>query len=55
MDMTIVAVGSLDETADLPFTTELYIDRKPEAYSFSQETKKMTKDEVEAMFAGIEV
>lgn len=45
-------VGSLDDTNDLKFSTELFIDEKPPYYSFSNNTRKMTGAEVFAEFAG---
>ena len=45
-----VAYNAFDEAPHGDFATELYIDRKPDAYSFAQSTQKLTKAEVEAQF-----
>ncbi len=42
--------GTLDDHGDLELNLQLYIDRKPKAYAFSQQTKDMTQAEVEAFF-----
>ncbi|MEP1201422.1 GFA family protein [Tateyamaria sp.] len=48
-----VGFGTLSDVSNIPFTGELYIDLKPEAYSFSGEGRhQMTNAEVTAMFAG---
>lgn len=43
--------GTLDDHKDLSLNLQLYIDQKPKTYSFAQDTKNMTKAEVEAFFA----
>ncbi len=48
-----VGFGTLSDVSNIPFTGELYIDLKPEAYSFAGEGRhQMTDAEVTAMFAG---
>ncbi len=47
-----VAYNAFDVAPKGEFQQELYIDKKPSAYSFAQSTQQMTKAEVEAMFAG---
>ncbi len=47
-----VSLTAFDEIDDMRFTTEIFIDEKPDCYAFSNETKKMTGAEVFAMFAG---
>jgi len=48
-----VGFGTLSDVSGIPFTGELYIDLKPEAYSFAGEGRhQMTEAEVTAMFAG---
>jgi hypothetical protein len=47
-----VSLGLFDEPDALPLASELYIDRKPAAYAFAGERKRLTKAEVEASFAG---
>lgn len=46
-----VALGLFDEPDALPLASEIYIDRKPAAFAFAGERKRMTKAEVEAQFA----
>lgn len=45
------AVGALDDLDGLTMTSEIFIDRKPNAYAFSGERLRMTETEVMAMFA----
>ena len=40
------SLGTIDNQEDFEFTTQIYVDMKPENYSFSNETKKMTEKEV---------
>ena len=46
-----VGLGTLDDANGILLTGEIYIDRKPDGYSFAQQTHQMTEAEVEAMFA----
>ena len=48
-----VGLGTLDDASGIPFTGELFIDCKPDAYAFdgAADRRQMTKAEVEAMFA----
>ena len=47
-----VGFGALDDQTGIPFTGELYIDLKPDAYGFGGEGRtQMTAAQVEAMFA----
>ncbi len=46
-----VGFGSLDEFEDMKMTGEIFIDLKPSAYSFADETHKMTEAQVLEMFA----
>lgn len=46
-----VGFGCFDQPEGMALTGEIYIDCKPEGYSFAQDTHKMTQAEVEAMFA----
>ena len=48
---SVVSYGAFDEAPDARFTTQLFIDKKPASYSFSQKTDDLTKAELEAMFA----
>lgn len=48
-----VGFGTLDDVAGIPFTGELYIDLKPDAYSFAGDGRhQMTDAEVTAFFSG---
>lgn len=47
---TTIFAGSLDDTTGFVLTTEIFVDEKPEFYSFVQETEKMTGAEVFAAF-----
>ncbi len=46
-----VNAGALDDLSDAKLTVEIFTDDKPDFYSFSQDTKKMTGAEVMAAFA----
>ncbi len=46
----MVPVGLFDDQHDLVFEHQVFIDKKPEFYSFSNKTKNMTEAEVFAMF-----
>ncbi len=45
-----VGLGTLDDAKGIPLTGEIYIDLKPDGYSFAEDTRKMTEAEVVAMF-----
>lgn len=45
-----VSVASLESSEGFTFTKEIFIDEKPDFYSFAQDTDKMTGAEVIAMF-----
>lgn len=47
----IVHAGTLDDTAGFAFTTELFIDEKPDSYAFTGERTVLTGAEVFAQFA----
>ena len=47
-----LAYGLFDETEGFAFASEIYIDRKPDAFAFAGARKTMTKDEVEASWSG---
>ena len=47
----IVPVGLFDDTSHFHFNHQIFIDEKPEYYSFSNDTKNMTGAEVFAKFA----
>jgi hypothetical protein len=46
-----VTFGSLDDPSGLTFTHQVFIDQKPDAYAFANETSTMTAAQVLAMFA----
>ena len=43
--------GALDDLSDAKFTVEIFVDEKPEFYSFAGDRKRMTGAEVIAAFA----
>ena len=47
-----ISLGSLDDCEALAFTHQVFIDKKPEGYTFENETGVMTSEEVLAMLAG---
>ena len=50
-DWFTVGYGFLDDQTGYEFTTEIYIDEKPDAYAFANDTCKMTGAEVIAAFS----
>lgn len=46
-----VGLGVFDEPDGMPLKTELFIDRKPDGYSFDADTEQLTAEQVMAMFA----
>jgi len=51
---TYVSAGAIDDLEDPVLTDEVFIDEKPGYYSFEQDTKKMTGEELFAFFSGQE-
>jgi hypothetical protein len=51
-DQFSVSLAAFDDTDGVEFTTEIFIDQKPDYFAFSNDTKKMTGAEVFAMFTG---
>ncbi len=45
-----IPLGLFEDSEDLTFNMQVFIDAKPDYYSFSNETKNMTKAEVFAAF-----
>ncbi len=45
-----IPIGIFDNSEDISFEEQLFIDQKPEYYSFSDKTKDMTEEEVFAQF-----
>ena len=50
LDIHAIPIGLFDDQMGLPFRAELFIDRKPDYYAFSNETRQMTSDEYETKF-----
>jgi len=46
----MVPVGLFDDHEDFVFESQVFIDRKPSYYSFSNKTKDMTEAEIFAMY-----
>lgn len=51
-DVAHVAVGLFANAGGFPLVSELYVDSRPEGYSFAGNLKGITRAEMEAMFAG---
>jgi hypothetical protein len=49
---THLAFGTLDDQGEIRMTLEYFIDRKPEAYSFAGDRKRLTEAEVFALLSG---
>lgn len=47
-----VSAGTLDDLTGLALTTEIFIDRKPDLYSFANATVRLTEAEFLAMVTG---
>lgn len=47
-----IPVGIFDHNPELVFNLQVFIEEKPEYYSFANETKNMTGEELFAMFTG---
>jgi hypothetical protein len=47
-----LSVGALDDMGDMPMTSEVFIDHKPDSYDFAGERQRLTQAEVMAMVAG---
>ena len=47
---TAVSVSALDDPGPLRFTSEIFIDEKPDYYEFANETKTMTGEQVFAYY-----
>jgi hypothetical protein len=47
----MVSVGLFDEQGDFIFETQVFIDRKPSFYSFSNKTNDMTEAEIFEMYS----
>lgn len=49
--MRFIGLGTLDDPSGITLTGEIFIDNKPEGYSFAEKTKTMTSAAFFAMFA----
>ncbi len=47
------AAGTLDDHDGLTLSEQMFIDLKPQAYSFAQKTHDLSTKQIEEMFAGI--
>jgi len=47
----MIAVGLFDNQEDLVFENQVFIDKKPSFYSFSNKTKDMTEKDIFEMYA----
>jgi hypothetical protein len=47
-----VSAGAVDDLAGLAFTTEIFIDCKPDLYDFANKTRRLTEAEFNALLAG---
>ena len=50
VDIHAIPVGLFDDQSGLPFRAEVFVDRKPDYYTFADETRHMTGAEYEARF-----
>lgn len=51
MNSYFLPLGLLEDTGTFSFSTQIFIDHKPDNYSFANQTEKMTEAEVFAKFA----
>jgi len=51
--MLVPTMGSLDNIEDLNFTSEIYIDHKPQLYEFANKTHQQTEEEFTAQFKSL--
>ena len=52
--MIVVPAGAFDDLGDVALAMEFFVDQKPNYYSFEQETKKLTGQQVAEMFANVQ-
>jgi hypothetical protein len=48
----MIPIGLFDESEDLVFETQVFIDQKPDYYSFNNKTRNLTGAEIFALFGG---
>ena len=51
-NLYVIPAGLFDEEPQFNFDHQVFIDEKPQYYTFSNETKNMTGEELFALFAG---
>ena len=49
-DIYAVPAGLFDDASGIPFRAQIYMDEKPDTYTFADETKNLTGAEFEAKF-----
>jgi hypothetical protein len=49
-----ISAGAVDDLGGLTFTTEIFIDMKPDLYDFANPTRRLTEAEFTAQFAGVQ-
>ena len=49
-DIYAVPAGLFDDSSDIPLRAQIYVEEKPDAYSFAEDTKNLTGAEFEAKF-----
>jgi hypothetical protein len=49
--MAFITTGTLDDASKVKFASQIFIDQKPDYYSFAEDTHNMTGAEVMAEFA----
>ncbi|WP_300032694.1 GFA family protein [uncultured Roseobacter sp.] len=47
-----IGLGTMDDASGVTLTGEIFIDKKPDGYSFAGDTHKMTAAEMMALFGG---
>lgn len=52
--MYVMPVGAFEDLGEVTLATEYFIDHKPGFYDIAQDTKKLTGEEVFALYAGSE-
>ncbi|GAA0590326.1 GFA family protein [Paenochrobactrum glaciei] len=51
---SVVSIQAFDDPSQFRFTTEIFIDKKPDNYAFANDTSKMTEAEFLAAYASTE-
>jgi hypothetical protein len=50
LNLHAIPIGLFDDASGLPFSAEMFVDRKPDYYDFANATKKMTGADYVARF-----